>query len=82
MSKSVYCDELLNYSVKDLLSGGSLCEGIDIELIPLPQRDYISSWFYTAYPVSNDILKKYPLAGYLYLRDNPTTGKMEIIHWA
>jgi hypothetical protein len=81
MHKSVFCDELLNYSARDLLAGGVLCEDVDSQPLPEHNKHCIKHWLYNAHPYKEIIWKKYPVKGFMYLLDNPDTKKMEIIHY-
>lgn len=80
MSKLTFCKELLNFSTKDLLVGGVLYENIEMYDIPEPQKYRISGGYYNAYPADNVIWEKYGLDGYVYLKDNASTGKIEVVH--
>lgn len=81
MHKSVFCDELLNYSVRDLLAGGVLCEDVQSQPIPSPQKEYIENWQYNAHPFVKVNFEKFGCKGFMYLLDNKDTGKMEIVHY-
>jgi len=81
MHKSVFCDELLNYSVHDLLAGGVLCEDIDNHPIPEPQRCRLRHHLYNAHPLKEIIWERYPVKGFMYLIDNKDTRKIEIVHY-
>lgn len=80
MHKSLYCDELLNYSTRDMLSGGILCESVDETDIPQPQAELIKNHLYNAHPFTRSDFSKFACKGFVYLQNNED-GKMQIAHY-
>ena len=78
--KSLVKDWFWDYSVKDFLADGDICNNPH-KYDEIKWANKISSYFYNVYPLDISRLNGRYLTNYYYFQDDEKTGKMVLRHF-